>query len=154
MEEYRQKLVTADEAVKAIKSGDWIDMGGFTAMVRSLDKALAKRKNELTDIKVWSVVTAYTPEIMQADPTGEVFTWNSWHFSSADRKLAANRHPVYYAPFRFCEYPDTIGRRLNPWTWRCSRSHLWISTASSTLAPNVPLPNPLRPGSGGDRGGE
>lgn len=114
MEEYRQKLVTADEAVKAIKSGDWIDMGGFTAMVRSLDKALAKRKNELTDIKVWSVVTAYTPEIMQADPTGEVFTWNSWHFSSADRKLAATGTPVYYAPFRFCEISRYYREEIEP----------------------------------------
>ena len=26
-EEYRQKLVSADEAVKVIKSGDWVDYG-------------------------------------------------------------------------------------------------------------------------------
>ena len=27
LEEYKQKLVTADEAVKVIKSGDWVDYG-------------------------------------------------------------------------------------------------------------------------------
>lgn len=27
MEMYRQKLTTADEAVKVIKSGDWVDYG-------------------------------------------------------------------------------------------------------------------------------
>lgn len=26
-EEYKQKLVSADEAVKLIKSGDWVDYG-------------------------------------------------------------------------------------------------------------------------------
>ena len=25
LEEYKQKLVTADEAVKIVKSGDWVD---------------------------------------------------------------------------------------------------------------------------------
>ena len=29
-EEYRQKLVSADEAVKVIKSGDWVDYGWTT----------------------------------------------------------------------------------------------------------------------------
>lgn len=31
-QEYKQKLVSADEAVKLIKSGDWVDYDG--AMVR------------------------------------------------------------------------------------------------------------------------
>ena len=42
-EEYRQKLVSADEAVKVIKSGDWVDYGWCTNTVDALDKALAKR---------------------------------------------------------------------------------------------------------------
>ncbi len=29
MEEYRSKLVSADQAVKVIKSGDWVDYGSF-----------------------------------------------------------------------------------------------------------------------------
>ena len=27
LEEYKQKLVSADEAVKIVKSGDWVDYG-------------------------------------------------------------------------------------------------------------------------------
>ena len=41
-EEYRQKLVSADEAVKVIKSGDWVDYGWAATTVIDLDKALAK----------------------------------------------------------------------------------------------------------------
>ena len=40
--EYAQKLVTADEAVKVIKSGDWVDYGWCNGTVDALDKALAK----------------------------------------------------------------------------------------------------------------
>jgi hypothetical protein len=29
LEEYKRKLVTADEAVKVVKSGDWLDYGTF-----------------------------------------------------------------------------------------------------------------------------
>ena len=29
-EEYRQKLTTAEEAVKVVKSGDWVDYGWCT----------------------------------------------------------------------------------------------------------------------------
>lgn len=51
--EYQSKLVTADQAVKVVKSGDWIDYGEFCGQVRDLDQALAKRKDELTDVKIW-----------------------------------------------------------------------------------------------------
>ena len=32
-QEYKQKLVSADEAVKLIKSGDWVDFGWCTNTV-------------------------------------------------------------------------------------------------------------------------
>ena len=51
-EEYRQKLVSADEAVKVIKSGDWVDYGWCTATAKELDEALAKRAGELEDVKL------------------------------------------------------------------------------------------------------
>ena len=42
-QEYKQKLVSADEAVKLIKSGDWVDYGWCNGTVDVLDQALAKR---------------------------------------------------------------------------------------------------------------
>ena len=39
-QEYKQKLVTADEAVKTVRSGDWVDYGWCTNTAESLDKAL------------------------------------------------------------------------------------------------------------------
>ena len=52
LEEYTQKLTTAEEAVKVVKSGDWVDYGWCTGTPEALDKALAKRTDELTDVKL------------------------------------------------------------------------------------------------------
>ncbi len=41
---YQEKLRTAEEAVKLVKSGDWIDWGMFNGKPVALDKALAARK--------------------------------------------------------------------------------------------------------------
>jgi len=50
-EEYRQKLVTAEEAVGVVKSGDKVSFGGGTEP-RTLAKALAARKDELAGVKL------------------------------------------------------------------------------------------------------
>ena len=91
-QDYRRKLVSANQAVKLIKSGDWIDYGSMNGQVVSLDRALAARKDELKDIKVWNLLNSYPARILEVDPDGEVFTWNSWHLSArspADEKRAA-----------------------------------------------------------------
>jgi len=41
--EYRQKLTTAEEAVKVVTSGDWVDYGLALGRPITLDKALAAR---------------------------------------------------------------------------------------------------------------
>ena len=50
--EYKSKLRTPEEAVSIVKSGDWVEYttgNGFPAL---LDAALAKRKDELKDVKI------------------------------------------------------------------------------------------------------
>ncbi len=113
-EEYNRKLVTADEAVRAVRSGDWVDYGLLCAQVVDLDKALARRRHELEDVKIWSELTLRPPEIMQVDPRGETFVWNSWHFSGVDRSLAKVGTPIYYAPMRYSELPRYIRENVEP----------------------------------------
>ena len=50
-EEYKQKLVTPEEAVKVVKSGDKVFFGGGTEP-RNLAAALAMRKDELSDVQL------------------------------------------------------------------------------------------------------
>ncbi len=114
LSEYQKKLVTADEAVKCVKPGDWIDYGAFAGNVRCLDKALAGRKDDLKDIKIWSIGNPYIPEVMIADPRGETFTWNSWHMSATDRRMANSDTPVYYSPMRYSEIPRYVRQEIEP----------------------------------------
>ena len=86
---YQKKLTTAAEAVKAVKSGDWVDYGWCTNHPYTLDKALAARQSELRDVKVRGGVTMWMPEICKAEDAGEHFTWHSWHCSGIDRKIIA-----------------------------------------------------------------
>ncbi|HBK53970.1 MAG TPA: butyryl-CoA:acetate CoA-transferase [Syntrophomonas wolfei] len=112
-DEYRKKLVSADEAVKIVKSGDWIDFGSFCGQVRTLDKALAKRKDELKDVKIWTCVNPYPTEVNVADPEGDSFVWHSWHMSGADRKVAKTK-AVYYSSIVYSELPRYVREHIEP----------------------------------------
>jgi len=114
MDEYKKKLVSAEQAVKVVKSGDWIDYGSFNGQVRTLDKALAARKDELKEVKIWTCVNPYPTEVNTVDTTGESFEWHSWHFSGADRKVAKTGKPVYYSSIKYSELPRYVRERIEP----------------------------------------
>lgn len=104
LDEYKQKLVTADEAVKVVKSGDWVDYGWCNGTPDALDKALAKRTDELKDIKLRGGILLKPLAVFEREDAGEHFCWNSWHMSGIERKLIA-RGCAYYAPIRYSELP-------------------------------------------------
>lgn len=101
---YQQKLTTAEEAVKIVKSGDWVDYGWCCNQPVALDKALAARKDELFDVKIHGGVTMWMPEVCKADDAGDHFTWNSWHCSGMDRKIIG-KGMGYFGPMRYSELP-------------------------------------------------
>ena len=101
---YKEKLTTAGEAVKVVKSGDWVDYGWCTNHPVALDAALAARKDELYDVKVRGGVTMWMPEICKAEDAGDHFTWNAWHCSGVDRKIMA-KGMGFFAPIRYSELP-------------------------------------------------
>lgn len=101
---YQQKLTTAEEAVKIVKSGDWVDYGWCCNQPVALDKALATRKDELFDVKIHGGVTMWMPEVCKADDAGDHFTWNSWHCSGLDRKIIG-KGMGYFGPMRYSELP-------------------------------------------------
>lgn len=104
LEEYKQKLVSADEAVKVIKSGDWVDYGWCNGTPDVLDKALAKRTDELKDINLRGGILLKPLAVFEREDAGEHFTWNSWHMGGYERKLIA-RGCSFYAPIRYSELP-------------------------------------------------
>ena len=111
--EYKKKLTTAAEAVKVVKSGDWVDYGWCTGTPDALDKALAARTDELRDIKVRGGILMKLPAIFEREDAGEHFTWNSWHMGGIERKLIA-RGCSFYAPIRYSELPRYYREHIEP----------------------------------------
>ena len=137
-EEYRQKLVSADEAVKVIKSGDWVDYGWCTNTVDTLDKALAKRTDELKDINLRGGILLKPLAVFEREDAGEHFTWNSWHMSGIERHMIA-RGCAFYSPIRYSELPRYYVSWIVRMMWQCSRLLQWTSMDTSTSGQVLPI---------------
>jgi butyryl-CoA:acetate CoA-transferase len=103
-EQYRSKLVSAERAAQEVKSGDWVDYGWCVGHPVVLDKALAARAEELTDVKVRGGVTLWMPEIFKIEDPGKHFTWASWHCTGVDRKII-EMGCGFYGPMKYNELP-------------------------------------------------
>ena len=104
-EMYAQKKMTAEQAAALVKSGDWVDYGWCVATVVELDKALAARAAELTDVKLRGGILLWVPQVFQVEDAASHFTWNSWHMGGLERKWI-NEGFSFYAPIRYSELPS------------------------------------------------
>jgi butyryl-CoA:acetate CoA-transferase len=110
-QEYARKLTTADEAVKVVKSGDWVEYGAFAGQVIELDKALARRKDELLDVKVRGTSRMSMPEIVKADPTAKHFAYNSTHLGAIERALG-DEGLCWHLPVLYHEQPGYYRKHI------------------------------------------
>ncbi len=99
-EEYKSKLRTPEEAVSVIRSGDWVDYSVSLGYPALLDAALAKRRDELTDVKIRGNLLFGPIQAVECDPEREHFIYNSWHCSEYERKLC-DRGLCNYIPMIF-----------------------------------------------------
>lgn len=107
---YQEKLVTPDEAVKIVKSYDMVQYNSYNGVPPSLEKALAKRRDELTGVIINTSITLFPLHTITSDPSGEHFLYDSWHASAHDRKIASDSGNYYYVPALYYEMPITFGR--------------------------------------------
>ena len=99
-EEYNAKLCTPEEAVKLVKSGDWVDYITCTAFPATLDAALAGRKDELENVKIRGNMLAGPIMVVEKDPLMEHFVYSSWHFSTYERKLW-QEGKIFFTPMSY-----------------------------------------------------
>lgn len=99
-EEYKKKLVTAEEAVKIVKNGDWVDYSQTCSFPEALDAALAARRDELSEVKVRNAIAMKPIRVVEQDPEHKAFTYNVWHCSGIDRKYV-DKGLAYYIPMLF-----------------------------------------------------
>lgn len=111
--EYASKIVTADEAVKVVKSGDLVHYGEFMMNSHVLDAALAKRKDELEGVIIRTVTCPFPPQTVLNDPERKHFIFNDWHFSGASRKLH-DKNLCNYISLTYHEGPSFYERGYVP----------------------------------------
>ena len=121
-EEYRAKLRTPVQAVRAVKSGDWVDYTTSLGFPILLDAALAKRRDELTDVKIRGNLLFGPIQTVECDPTREHFCYNSWHCSGYERKLCDKG---------LCNYIPMIFRNVVPYY----RHFLTVNVAMMCVTP-------------------
>ena len=98
--EYTKKFVAPEEAVKVVKSGDWVDYSQCCSFPEALDTALAQRKDELRNVNVRHALSVKKVQIVEHDPEQKAFTYNLWHCSGLDRSYL-DKDRAYYEPMLF-----------------------------------------------------
>ena len=122
LEEYLSKLRTPEEAVRAVKSGDWVDYTTALGFPTLLDAALAKRQDELLDVKLRGNLMFGPLQVVECDPTREHFFYNSWHCSAYERHLSDRG---------LCNYIPMIFRNVVPYY----RHFLTVNVAMMCVTP-------------------
>jgi 4-hydroxybutyrate CoA-transferase len=103
VDDYKKKLVSAEEAVSVVKSGDRVYISGNAATPYVLMKALAARKDELKDVELVHVLLLGEDPLSRPEMEGH-FRHNSLFVGPADRK-AINEGRADYVPIFLHQIP-------------------------------------------------
>lgn len=107
---YKQKVVSLEDAVGVVKSGDRIFVSGNAATPLQLNKALAAR-NDLEDVEVNHVLLLGEDPL--AKPGMEGFRHNSLFVGPADREAIADGRSAY-VPVHLSEVPALFRQGIIP----------------------------------------
>lgn len=115
-DEYRSKRVTAEEAVKKVKSGDVVGFGlSLGSPTSHLVDALLARAGEVRDVRIMDAVPIRMMKIYDTDfmnSIKESFTYSSLLFNPLNRKLAQSKN-VDYQIVNSSDSGERLGRVCN-----------------------------------------
>ncbi len=118
-EEYKKKLVTAEEAVKFIEPGMRVDYGFMTSKPVVCDQALANRADELSDIEVSGAITV--PPVPEIIKRPDVFAYHDLHFSKISRILQKEYNLCHYTPIMYHMASDWFRQNIS------DKQHVFIT---------------------------
>lgn len=123
MEEYKRKLITAEQAARLVQSNAIIDYGMFATKPVDFDAALGKRAGDgLQNVSIRGTGSVLPiPEVIKNDPEQKSFQYFSWYFTMLDRK-AGDYGLVAHNPFNYHEatllaYNEGDFDHLKPQVW-------------------------------------
>ncbi len=127
-EEYKRKLISADEAAQLVTSDSIIDYGMFATKPIDFDVALGKRAGDgLQNVAIRGTGSVLPiPEVIKSDPEQKTFQYFSWYYTMLDRK-AGDIGLVAHNPFN---YHEATLLAYDP-----SFQHIWPSVWCSQTTP-------------------
>ena len=112
MDDYRTKLQSAEAAVGRVRSGDRVYYGGNAAIPQALVRALAQRRDELTNVQLNHVLLIGEDPLSAPGMEGH-FRHNSLFVGPADRK-AVNDGRADYVPIFLHQIPRLFRDKIVP----------------------------------------
>ena len=100
---YNQKLVSSDEAVKYIKSGDNVIIQPGCAAPSELIRAMVRRKDELEDVKIYHILIV--GELPYLQPGMEKHFKHKAFFIGANARKSVNEGRSEFVPIFLSDVP-------------------------------------------------
>lgn len=100
---YQSRFTTAEEAVKAVRSGDRLFLTGNASVPLQLLSALVKRAPELEDVEICHPLTICPPDYVASEMDGHLRV-NSM-FIGANVRKAVNEGRADFTPVMLSEFP-------------------------------------------------
>lgn len=110
LEDYKGKVISADEAVSIIKSGDRVFTSGNAATPYPILNALARRKDELREVAVFHLLLMGDDPLSRPEMEGH-FRHKSLFVGPADRQ-AVNEGRADYIPIFLYQIPDLFRHQV------------------------------------------
>jgi acyl-CoA hydrolase len=107
-EAYRRKLISAQDAAGLVESGMTVNLGGSASLATLIDRHLAERKDELSDVTVRTYLDTHSLKVCDVDPQGEVFKWYSGFVLGYSRPYSRARGVGIYQPSTWHNVPAFI----------------------------------------------
>ena len=109
---YNGRLISADQAVACVQSGDRVFLHGSAATPVTLIKALQRRHNEIRDVEMVSITNMGDADFDDA-ACRKSFFFNSL-FVSANTRSVANSSAGDYVPVFLSQIPQLFRQRILP----------------------------------------
>ncbi len=110
MKNYSSKLVSAEDAVRVIKSGDKVLVHSNCAIPGKLVQAMVERKEELSDVEILHVLAV--GDLPYLAPGMERHFKHSSFFMGANVRKAVNEGRADYTPIYLYEYPSLFSKGI------------------------------------------
>ncbi len=109
---YQSRVTTADEAVKAIKSGNRLFLTGNVSVPKTVLAALVRRAPELQDVEICQALTVGPVDYVSPEMEGHLRV--NTMFISANVRKAVNEGRADFTPVLLSEFPLLFKNKVLP----------------------------------------